>query len=59
MPERDRFVQLPYLIDHDKWTIGELNIKMSGSEKWTTALKYMLTNLKWLLAWCARAPAVD
>ena len=51
---RDRaFTRLPYQIVGDK--IGNLSIKLSGQEEaWTKALKYMLTNLKWLLAWCGK-----
>ncbi len=50
----DKHFRLPYRMDRDK--IGEMSIKYSGynTETWTKALKYMLTNLKWLLAWMAR-----
>ena len=50
----DKHFRLPYRMDRDK--IGEMSIKYSISniETWTKALKYMLTNLKWLLAWMAR-----
>lgn len=26
----------------------------NSEEEWTKALKYMLTNLKWILAWVSR-----
>jgi len=44
----------PYSIEKDK--IGDLSIKMqyNTEESWTKALKYMLTNLKFLLAWLAK-----
>lgn len=50
----DKHFRLPYRMDRDK--IGEMSIKHNqyNTETWTKALKYMLTNLKWLLAWLAR-----
>jgi len=50
---KDKHFRLPYRMDRDK--IGEVSIKysMSNTGTWTKALKYMLTNLKWLLAWMA------
>lgn len=45
----------PYIIEEDRIGIADnlLSIKMqyNQDELWTRALKYMLTNLKWLLAW--------
>ncbi len=40
----------PYRIDEDR--IGELSIRLQFNtyERWTKALKYMLTNIKWLIA---------
>uniref|UniRef100_T1KGX6 Atg6 BARA domain-containing protein n=1 Tax=Tetranychus urticae TaxID=32264 RepID=T1KGX6_TETUR len=29
-------------------------IQYNSEEEWTKALKYMLTNLKWILTWVAR-----
>jgi beclin len=42
---------LPYGIEGDK--IGGLTIKLLFNKdvKWTKALKYMLTDLKWCLKW--------
>ena len=44
---------------HHRYTIaddviGGVSIKLQFNQdaKWTRALKYMLTNLKYLLAWC-------
>ena len=56
----DRGLLLPYGMLPER---GEMvhngvsvSMKLSGSteEKWTTACKYMLTNLKWLLAWSTK-----
>jgi len=51
---QDRTFKLPYRIDKDK--IGEMSIKIqfNNEETWTKALKYMLTNLKFLLVWLAK-----
>ena len=43
-----------FRIDKDK--IGEMSVKIqfNNEETWTKALKYMLTNLKFLLVWLAK-----
>ncbi|KAI8369425.1 autophagy protein Apg6-domain-containing protein [Radiomyces spectabilis] len=53
--ERDRSLHLPYRIKKDK--IGELSIRLqfNQDELWTKALKYMLTNMKWILVFASRA----
>lgn len=51
----DRTFRLPYRIDKEK--IGGLSIHIQvNEESWTKALKYMLSDMKWLLAWIARRP---
>ena len=42
---------LPYAVDGDK--VGDLSIKSSigRDSRWTKALKYLLVDLKWCLAW--------
>ncbi|OQR99709.1 beclin-1-like protein [Achlya hypogyna] len=46
-------LRFPYKIFKGK--IGELAISVGGNdEQWTRALKYLLTHLKWLLAWIAK-----
>ncbi|KAI7863405.1 autophagy protein Apg6-domain-containing protein [Spinellus fusiger] len=52
--ERDKSLRLPYRINKDK--IGELSIRLqfNQEELWTKALKYMLTNMKWILAFASR-----
>lgn len=53
--ERDKSLRLPYRINKDK--IGELSIRVqfNQDELWTKALKYMLTNMKWILVFASRA----
>lgn len=52
----------PYRIDDDK--IGtpdamlSIRLQYNQDELWTRALKYMLTDLKWLLAWHTQVTAV-
>ncbi|KAI9096911.1 autophagy protein Apg6-domain-containing protein [Phlyctochytrium arcticum] len=50
--EKDPKFRLPYRISKDK--IGDTSIKLqfNQDEAWTKALKYMLINLKWILAFC-------
>ncbi len=45
-------LKFPYKIQRGK--IGDLSICMGNDEQWTRALKYLLTHLKWLLAWSAK-----
>lgn len=55
---KDVHFKLPYRIDKDKIgdSNGELSIRiqMNHEEVWTRALKFMLTNLKWCLAWVCK-----
>lgn len=48
---KDTSIRLPYVIRGK--TINELSIELlpQGEERWTKALKFALTNLKWILAW--------
>jgi beclin 1 len=50
----DNKFKLKYPIKNDM--IGEVSIKLqfNNDAKWTKALKYMLTNLKFLLVWCSK-----
>ncbi|KAI8060350.1 autophagy protein Apg6-domain-containing protein [Gongronella butleri] len=52
---KDRNIRLPYRINKDK--IGELSIRLqfNQDELWTKALRYMLTNMKWILIFASRA----
>ncbi|CCK71565.1 beclin 1 KNAG_0H01510 [Huiozyma naganishii CBS 8797] len=50
-PTGNNFQELPYSIVKD--SINNLTVKLFGNEptlKWTTAMKFLLTNVKWLLA---------
>eukprot|EP00040_Diaphanoeca_grandis_P004194 m.27481 g.27481 ORF g.27481 m.27481 type:complete len:443 (+) comp15755_c0_seq2:137-1465(+) len=55
---RDVHFNLPYSINKDR--IGDSNgelsvrIQLNHEETWTKALKFMLTNLKWCLAWVCK-----
>jgi len=51
---RDPRFKQPYAIKNEM--IGGVSIKLQFNQdaKWTKALKYMLTNLKYLLAWCSK-----
>eukprot|EP01119_Soliformovum_irregulare_P015005 TRINITY_DN4177_c0_g1_i1.p1 TRINITY_DN4177_c0_g1~~TRINITY_DN4177_c0_g1_i1.p1 ORF type:complete len:400 (+),score=81.72 TRINITY_DN4177_c0_g1_i1:168-1202(+) len=51
---KDKAFRLPYRIEKEK--INEMSIRMqfNNEETWTKALKYMLTNLKFLLVWLAK-----
>jgi Apg6 BARA domain len=42
---------IPFAIEGDK--IGGISIRwlLNSNDRWTQALKYMLTDLKWLLLW--------
>jgi len=55
---QDQHFKLPYRINKDKIgdSHGEHSIKFQGNheETWTKALKFMLTNLKWCLAWVCK-----
>ena len=48
-------LEMVYAIDGD--LVGGQSIKLmfSNTNKWTGALKYMLANLKWALAWMVAA----
>ncbi|KAI8867969.1 APG6-domain-containing protein [Ramicandelaber brevisporus] len=50
---RDRRLRMPYRAEKD--LVGGISIKLQfgSEEQWTRALKYLLTNLKWLLAYAA------
>ncbi|KAF2881592.1 hypothetical protein ILUMI_24584 [Ignelater luminosus] len=55
--EKDKQLTLPYVMSKGKIedttaSIGySIKIQFNSEEQWTRALKFMLTNLKWSLAW--------
>ena len=56
--DRDRTFALPYPIDaspRGEMTVGGLPIAYGpGGEQWTRAMKYLLTDLKWLVAYTTK-----
>ncbi|XP_015786864.1 beclin-1 [Tetranychus urticae] len=56
----DKSWYCPYRMDKEKIEDTKRNncysirIQYNSEEEWTKALKYMLTNLKWILTWVAR-----
>lgn len=52
---QDSNLKLPYRINKDK--IGDVSIRLqfNQDEIWTKALKYTLTNTKWILAFASSA----
>ena len=48
----DPSVILPHRVDRS--TIGGLSVHYSNSPEWTKAMKYLLTDLKWIIVWVAR-----
>lgn len=53
--EHDPTLRLPYRIKDKDGTVGGLPVSLGSSpEDWTRALKYMMTNLKWITAWAAK-----
>lgn len=56
--ERDRTIALPHAIDassHGEMTIGGLPIAYGpDGEQWTRAMKYLLTDIKWLVAFTTK-----
>jgi len=48
----DMAFHLPYMIEDD--VIGGVSIKMHNTIEWSRALKFLLTNLKWIVSWTAK-----
>lgn len=51
---QDPKFKLSYKIEKDKINGFTIKLQFNQELKWTKALKYMLTNLKLLLAWCSK-----
>lgn len=51
----DPTLTLPYKINIIDNKIGDISFVYTGNsineEEWTRSLKYMLTNIKWIIAW--------
>lgn len=53
--DHDPTLRLPYRIKEKDGTVGGLPVSLGSSlEDWTRALKYMMTDLKWIVAWAAK-----
>lgn len=54
--ERDPTLRLPYRIAPDGAAVGGLAVAFApgGEEAWTRALKFLMTDIKWLVAWSAK-----
>ena len=50
---QDPAMAFPYRIDSGR--IGGLSLSYAESVEWTRAMKYLLTDLKWVVAWRAKA----
>jgi len=50
----DKKFQLPYRIEKDRIQDLSIKIQFNNEETWTKSLKYMLTNLKYLLVWISK-----
>ncbi|RIA80362.1 beclin-1 [Glomus cerebriforme] len=48
---QDHKLKLPYRINRDK--IGDISIRFKSDETWTKALRFTLTNTKWILAYAS------
>ena len=52
---RDPTIPVPHTISHDGSKIRGIPIGLGNDwEAWTTAMKALLTNLKWIIAWTAK-----
>jgi len=55
--EQDPAFRLPYAVSEGGRYINNIPITYGGSnsdELWTRALKFMLTDVKWIVAWAAK-----
>ncbi|KAG0261720.1 autophagy protein 6 [Mortierella polycephala] len=50
-------LSLPYRINKDRIGDSSIRLQFSQGETWTRALKYTLTNTKWILAYASRSAA--
>eukprot|EP00930_Biecheleria_cincta_P085668 TRINITY_DN75044_c0_g1_i1.p1 TRINITY_DN75044_c0_g1~~TRINITY_DN75044_c0_g1_i1.p1 ORF type:complete len:423 (-),score=112.77 TRINITY_DN75044_c0_g1_i1:73-1341(-) len=48
--QRDATIRLPFKIEDDKVGGFSVRVQFNQDERWTKALKFMLTNLKWIIA---------
>jgi len=53
--EKDKRFKQSYIINKDKIGTKSIKLNFNNETEWTHALKYMLTNLKFLLMWCSQS----
>ena len=53
MEEKDPALRYPYLINNDKINLLS-GMHTSNEERWTKAMKFLLTDLKWAVAWTVK-----
>lgn len=51
--EKDPALRYPYLINNDKINLLS-GMHTSNEERWTKAMKFLLTDLKWAVAWTVK-----
>merc|ERR1711972_1289943 len=49
--QRDPSMRLPFKIEGDKVGGFSVRVQFNQDERWTKALKFMLSDLKWIIAW--------
>ncbi|KAF4737636.1 Beclin-1 [Perkinsus olseni] len=53
---RSQPLRLPFSIEGDKVGGFSVALQFNQEERWTKAMKYLLTNLKWLMAYIESEP---
>ena len=52
---RDPTLSLPYLVNINEGKVFDQTINLgSDDEMWTKALKFLLTDIKWIIAWASK-----
>ena len=52
----DKTLELPYKIHLSDGRVDDVSISVSGGDEdqWTRALKYLMTDIKWIVSWSAK-----
>ena len=56
---QDNTFEMAYAIDQDKVANMTIRLQFNSDSKWTKALKYMLTNLKYCMKWAITHQKLD
>ena len=56
---QDDTFEMAYAIDQDKVANMTIRLQFNSDSKWTKALKYMLTNLKYCMKWAITHQKLD